>query len=287
LRVFRSLPPLPATPCRNRRRQGVASEHPARLLRRLTGHIDRPNDQAPVTWATRTARCSACKTAGQTQKRVLQSWIDAPLDARRTGATEVARTARGAAPTGLSGTTPIGPARGRSTVEDRTSALSRAPARTASRTSAVPARRPGAATSPPRRRVPHAAQEPLWPLRLFDLTGSDPAAVPPRGSAADSVLMDEHMFDSTEPLPLIRTARGWVEPRPAVCPTCGREWPVGVGGRVLVGTHKCRCRHRIHRTYECRRCGETHYLPRRVEGCTDGALRMMAPDGGLTDDRTV
>lgn len=82
---------------------------------------------------------------------------------------------------------------------------------------------------------------------------------------------------------LRRTRSGWAETRPTACPTCGKPWPAGVAGNLVVGTHKCRCTDvGSHRTYQCTACGAVDYRPPLVAGCTEGPPQMMAPDGELT-----
>lgn len=75
---------------------------------------------------------------------------------------------------------------------------------------------------------------------------------------------------------------GWAEVRPVeACPACGLVWPVGTPGRVLVGTHPCRCG-KPHRTYQCERCRAWLYVPELAEGrCSEDGPALMGPSGKL------
>lgn len=62
---------------------------------------------------------------------------------------------------------------------------------------------------------------------------------------------------------LKRTRRGWQEPRPKRCPACGHEFGAY---RVLVGAAPCRCGS-AHRTFTCRVCDATTYVPALGDSC--------------------
>jgi len=68
----------------------------------------------------------------------------------------------------------------------------------------------------------------------------------------------------------VRSARG---------PGRGYECPLGVDGRLLVGTHKCPDHQ--HRTYFCQPGRRTAFDPPVAQGCRE-APRMGTPDGALT-----
>lgn len=97
---------------------------------------------------------------------------------------------------------------------------------------------------------------------------------------------DSDRPDLRRPPLRLRPDGRWVEPRPARCPPppegCGLPWPLGTDGRVLVGTHKCRCTAiGSHRTYQCERCRHVTYIPPLGEGCTKDT-RMTAPSSSST-----
>jgi len=79
----------------------------------------------------------------------------------------------------------------------------------------------------------------------------------------------------------------WAERLPRQCPRCATSW--GGGGAVLVGIHKCGCSAARdhgggHRTQLCTVCGHEEFTPPLNEQtCRYGPIRMMAPDGGLTE----
>ena len=62
---------------------------------------------------------------------------------------------------------------------------------------------------------------------------------------------------------LSRTRRGWQEPRPEQCEGCGARFEPY---RVLVGAAPCRCGS-AHRTFTCRGCDVTKYVPALGDSC--------------------
>jgi hypothetical protein len=83
----------------------------------------------------------------------------------------------------------------------------------------------------------------------------------------------------TELRPTGRSPHQVAEVRPMCCPRCGKRWPRGTAGRVLVGTHKCV--DHMHRSYRCQGCAHTSYDPLVTEGCRY-FLPMGTPDAGWT-----
>ncbi len=108
------------------------------------------------------------------------------------------------------------------------------------------------------------------------------------GGTATIVPVSEQMFDPWRPrLYQLRDGR-WAESRPDGCPLppkgCGLPWPLGTDGRVLVGTHKCRCNEiGSHRTYQCERCRRIEFVPPLVEGCTKEASTKAPSSDGTVD----